>query len=92
MDEGTEEFFEVSIEPSILLLEPAYPAFGEHWAQKVTVHVKLKNPPKGRYTIGLNPFSPPQEFSEKWSSRHKYTEVGGFGVGRPLFQIILDIQ
>ena len=93
MDAEKDRFFDVSLNPDIILLEPAYPVFGKDWAQKILITVTPHQPPPGTYLIGIAPTSPPGEFSQKWSSQYeKYTEGGGvFGVGRPLFQIILDI-
>ena len=93
LGEGLEDYFDVSIEPEAILLEPSYPRFGSNWARKITFRVRMKDPPAGDYLIGANPSAPPGEASREWASgfQGKYTEVGGFGVGRPLFQIHLTI-
>ena len=90
------DYFDVKIEPTIILLEPSYPIFFPNWAQKVTVKVHLKeNTPKGTYLVGVTPFEPPVENSEEWKYKYgiyAYTDAGMAGIGRPHLQIFVKVE
>lgn len=89
------DYFEVSINPSIVLLEPSSPIFGYNWTQKILVHVKIKDDaPKGRYVIGVNPVTPPKEYSNQWIKQYllKYADASSGLAGRPYFRIVVDIK
>ena len=89
------DYFSVNISPTTLLLQPNYPLFGKDWAQKVKVdvHVNEKTPP-GKYLIGISPVNPPADLETQWirDYRLKYTSVGIAGIGRPTYQIFVEVQ
>lgn len=68
------EFFEVITDPSILLLQPTFPAFSEDWVYKIQIQIKAKKDvPPGEYEVGLNVVSPSKEMDEqfKWQVLEK---------------------
>jgi len=93
MNENTKEYFEVTIEPDVILLEATFPLFEYNWTQKIFVKVKAKNPPKGKYLIGIDVSEPPLEYSQKWFEKYggRYTRGGPISVGRPPYQIEVNI-
>lgn len=90
------DYFEVNIEPAVILLEPSYPVFYPNWAQKVTIKVNVKeNTPKGTYLVGVTPFEPPADKSEGWKYKYgiyAYTDAGMAGIGRPHLQIFVKVE
>ncbi len=93
--EVVKNYFEVTATPDIFLLEPANPIFGSNWAQKVLVHVKIKeDTPKGIYVIGINPTTPPKEYGQKWTKQYltKYVDASAGVIGRPFVRIIVDVK
>jgi len=88
-------YFNVSFEPSVFLLGPSSPIFDYNWTQKVLVHIKVSpDTPKGRYVIGVNPVAPPKEYSDRWLMKYrlKYTDASAGVVGRPFFQLVVDVS
>jgi hypothetical protein len=88
-------YFDVEITPNALLLDPTYPLFGPNWAQKVRIEVHVKeNTPPGKYLIGISPTNPPKELESEWIREHrlKYTSVGTIGIGRPTYQIFVEVK
>jgi hypothetical protein len=88
-------YFDVEITPNTLLLDPTYPLFGPNWAQKVRIEVHVKeNTPPGKYLIGISPTNPPKELESEWIREHrlKYTSVGTIGIGRPTYQIFVEVK
>ncbi len=93
--ETVKNYFDVSIEPNVILLEPSSPIFGYNWTQKILVHIKVKpDTPKGRYAIGVNPVAPPKEYSDKWVKQYltRYADASSGLAGRPFFQIVVDVS
>lgn len=87
-------YFKVEVEPKNLLLEPTYPVFYPNWTQKVKINIHVnENTPPGKYLIGISVASPSPEFSQKWINelRLKYTEGGIAGIGRPNYQIFIEV-
>ena len=61
------EYFDVSIKPNELLLEPTFPVFSEDWVRTLIYRVTIKKePPKGEYRINIYQVEPSEENSEKW--------------------------
>ncbi|MFQ6020695.1 MAG: hypothetical protein ACE5J4_01580 [Candidatus Aenigmatarchaeota archaeon] len=87
-------YFDVEVTPDIILLEPTYPYFEYNWTQEITIKVKLKNPPKGDYLIGIDVIQPPKEFKDKWSKEYgnRYVSAGSFRIGKPFYQMNIRIQ
>jgi len=88
------DYFEVSVEPSSLLLEPAFPIFKQGWTQRVVVKAKAKNVPPGRYAIGLDIGGPDSKLAEEWLWKYKtqYSGNAGMtGVGRPWYTVFIDV-
>ncbi len=93
--EMVKNYFNVEITPNNLLLEPNYPLFGWNWAQKVKIDVHVnENTPPGKYLIGISPVDPPKDLESQWIKEHrlKYTSVGMVGIGRPTYQIFVEVQ
>jgi len=89
-------YFEVSYEPTEVLLEPAFPIFEPGWTQKVLVHVKVKPDAKpGNYVIGVDPGPVPAALEKQWFNEHltKYvTSAFASGFDRPFFQIAVAVK
>jgi len=94
MDESIKKYFDVTIEPDVILLEPTYPVFEYNWTQKVTVKVKIKDPPQGQYSIGMIVSPAPGEYSQIWSEKHglKYTSGGFFTLNQPIYKLDVRIE
>jgi len=92
--DNAKDYFEVSIEPENILLEPTFPVFEYNWTQKVTIKVNVKNPPKGEYTIGIGVSEPESRFSDIWFKKYGGRYIAGsiFDIGRPPYQMVLRIQ
>ncbi|VVB65471.1 Uncharacterised protein [Candidatus Gugararchaeum adminiculabundum] len=92
----TAGYFDVTVTPNVFLLDPAFPQFGENWAQKVIVDVKVKEgTPKGVYVIGINPSAPPAEQNDAWATQYTtaYTTAGAAtSLDRPFYQIAVDVK
>lgn len=88
------DYFTVTFEPSAFALEPAFPIFQKGWTQRVMVNVKVaENTPNARYVIGVNPTAPPNNLRGQWIDKYrlKYVDAGGHFVGRPFFQLTIDV-
>lgn len=56
------EYFDVSINPSIFLLYPTFPKFEKDWVRKVKVTVRArKNVPIGEYVVGFRVETPKKD-------------------------------
>ena len=61
------EYFDVTLEPNELLLEPTFPVFSDNWVRIVKYRVSIiKEPPIGEYTIKVYQTKPSKEQSEIW--------------------------
>jgi len=88
------DYFDVEITPNIILLDATYPLFGPEWVKKVKIDVHVKeNTPSGKYLIGITPVDPPQEMQDQWIRKYrlKYTSVSMGGIGRPMYQIFVNV-
>src|SRR3989344_5993048 len=66
-DAASQQFFDVSISPQTLLLEPSFPKFYSNWAHKITMKGTLKpQTPPGKYHIAINLGVPPQDKQKEW--------------------------
>lgn len=93
--EKARNYFDVSVEPGLFLLEPTFGIFEKNWVRNVTVIIKIKpNTPPGKYVVGVSPIAPPLEFDDRWTIEHglRYVSVGGYDVGRPFFQVFIKVQ
>ncbi|NUN11763.1 hypothetical protein HUU53_03905 [Candidatus Micrarchaeota archaeon] len=93
----TSNYFDVEVTPDNVLLEPSFPVFQKNWVNKVTVKIKGKNVPPGRYVIGVFGGGPTKENSNKWFNEYKtaYTEnspLTPFGNGLPVYSLFIDVQ
>jgi hypothetical protein len=89
------DYFDISIEPGIFLLEPAFGVFEKDWVRNVSVIIKIKpNTPSGKYAVGISPITPPSEFDDQWTIEYglRYVSVGGHSIGRPFFQVFIEVQ
>jgi hypothetical protein len=89
------DYFDVSIEPSLFVLEPSFGVFEKDWARKITVIIRVKqNTPSGKYVVGITPIAPPSEKEDKWLTQYglRYVSAGSHGVGRPFYQVFIEVQ
>ncbi|MFH0972121.1 MAG: hypothetical protein V1835_06165 [Candidatus Micrarchaeota archaeon] len=91
--ETIKQYFDVTVTPDVVLLEPAFPIFKEGWTQMVTVKVRVKNPPSGKYLIGINSGSPPSGKATEWLWKYKTNYVGGgsSSIGVPWYTIFIQV-
>jgi hypothetical protein len=94
--EVVKNYFEVSVDPELMVLEPAFPIVEKGWIQKLNVKVKVKpNTPPGTYVIGINAGAPSPEVNDKMMMKYlnRYTTGGStVGVGRSFYQIAVFVQ
>jgi len=88
-------YFDVTIEPNLFLLDPTFPAFGYNWAYKIEVRVDVApDTPPGRYVVGFGVAKPPQEKAEEWGWEHRnfYFDASGMiSVGRPQLRMMVTV-
>lgn len=89
-----QKYFDVSITPGAILLEPAFPVFGKNWAQRVAMKIKVKGAPKGRYVIGIGIGSVPKELDAQWVWKYKtaYNTGGMAGIDVPWYQAFIQVS
>ncbi len=87
------EYFSVSADPETFLLGPSYPVFDKDWAQKVVIGINVRNDtPSGRYTIGIDPGTPSEEYENLWRSIYGSRYVNAFsGIDRHYLTISIDV-
>ena len=87
------DYFEVTVTPEQLLLDPTYPVYDQGWVEKIKVHVKVKNPPSGKYVLGLDVVAPDEETSNNWLWQYKtdYVEAGTHTLGYPWYKIFIEV-
>jgi hypothetical protein len=94
--ERVKQYFDVSVSPEVLVLEPSFPIMEKDWIQKVKVYVKVKpETPPGTYVIGVTVGTPPADFNDKMMMRYLnvYTTGGTTtGVGRSFYQIAVVVK
>ncbi len=92
-NESLKNYFDVIIEPNIIVLGPTFPRFHYNWTQKIKITIIPKNPPKGDYVFEIDAREPPQEYSEIWSKKYdiRYSDVGMFSIGRPFYQLQITV-
>jgi len=89
------KYFDVTIEPDIFILEPTFGIFEENWARNITVIIKIKpGTPPGNYAVGITPISPPSEIEDQWLTEYglRYVSGGGHELGRPFYQVFIEVQ
>ncbi len=93
--EVVKDYFEVTVSPDTMLLEPSFPILEYNWIQKLKVNVKVKeNTPPGTYVIGINTGVPDEEFNEEMLMKYLnlYTTGGSsVGIGRSFYQIAVTV-
>ena len=88
-------YFDVSIEPNMFVLEPSFPIFKDGYAQRIKVSLKVKpGTPKGKYLIGVDIAAPSQDKVTEWTWQYKnlYTSAGTTKVGRPWYRVFVDVK
>lgn len=92
--EEAKKYFNVTFDPPLYVIGPSAPVFHENWTMKLKMNIIVKNEtPKGVYIIGVNAVAPPIEYSELWVKTYpKYSDAGGFRIGRPSFQLIVFVN
>lgn len=90
----TQKYFNATVSPMSMLLEPAFPVFEPGWTQKVTVNVKAKDAKPGRYLIGVDLGGPSKEDNDAWFYTYKlnYVTSGGTSIGEPWFTMFIEVQ
>ena len=89
------DYFNINIDPNILLIEPSWPLFYSGWTQKVKIKIHInEDTPAGSYLIGISPVDPPYDLQMKWLRQYKfgYTNAGGIGLDRPTYQIFIVVS
>ena len=88
-------YFEVSINPSLILLDPDFPTFLPDWTQKISILIHVNdNTPPGIYAIGLNAANPPSSFTADQIYKlgiFKYRDAGLIGIDRPLLLVFVEV-
>ncbi len=94
IDDSIKDYFDVTIDPDVVLLEPTFPVFENNWTQLVKMRVKIKNPPAGRYSIGVTVSPAPGNYSDLWYQKYgpKYTSGGFISLSQPIYKVTLNIQ
>jgi len=93
--DNVRNYFDVSIEPDLFILGPTFSVFNKDWVKLVTVIVKVRpDTPLGKYIVGVTPIAPPVEFEDRWLTQYglNYVSAGQSDVGRPFFQIFIEIE
>lgn len=94
--EAAARYFRTEVDPSLVLLEPAFPIFSSEWVKKIRVKVSVSpDTPSGTYAIGINARPPPGDIARQWVRKYlTYYTSGGTatGVGRPYYQIIVTVR
>jgi len=99
--EVVRNYFEIQLEPTLVLLDATCPdfyetpAFRENWVQKVKLRIKVKEgTPQGDYAIFLQSVMPPEEIEQQWIRKYRtaYIGVGGVSIGQPIYQIFVRVQ
>lgn len=62
------EYFDVKLDPSTMLLLPTYPYFNDDWVKKIKVEVTAKeNVPQGEYKLGFNVARPNNDIEKEFT-------------------------
>lgn len=88
-------YFDVSIDPDIFILEPTFGIFEKDWARRITIIIRVKpDIPPGKYVVGISPTAPPSEIEDQWLTQYglRYVSAGGQEVGRPFYQVFIEVQ
>jgi len=95
-DSNSKKYFDVSVSPKNFLLDPTFPKFGKDWAQKIVVTGRLKAGTKpGKYVIGLNVETPPNEVKTQWELAHKnlyYDAASGIRPGGNQIELQIRVE
>ena len=88
------DYFDVNIEPGVVLLGPSWPIFSEDWTKKVkvTIHVK-EGTPNGKYLIGLRPVTPDPDFNTEMFKKYRfrYQTASSIATEAPPYQIFVQV-
>lgn len=61
------KYFNVVVDPSIMLLNPTFPEFNENWVKKITITIIAKQDiPIGTYNIGFDIVNPPKDIEKEF--------------------------
>ena len=61
------EYFDVKLDPSIMLLEPTFPTISDDWVHKIQINVTAKkNVPVGKYKLGFIVETPSAEMQKEF--------------------------
>ncbi|MBU1197687.1 hypothetical protein KJ765_04200 [Candidatus Micrarchaeota archaeon] len=91
--EETKKYFDVSVDPVDVLLEPAFPVFQSGWTQKITVKVRAKDVKPGRYIVGINITPPSGAKNDEWFYKYKldYIGTGGGSIGQTWYTMFFEV-
>lgn len=92
-NESLKNYFDILIEPNIIVLGPTFPQFHYNWTQKIKITIVPKNPPKGEYILEIDAKKAPEEYSKIWSEKYgiRYSDVGMFSIGMPFYQLLVNV-
>ncbi len=84
-----ENYFDVEIEPEVILLEPTFPIFFNNWSQRIN-----EGTPPGDYLIGIRPSTAPEKYRYDWNREYRlmYVDIGGIATERPPFRAFIQVQ
>ncbi len=100
------ECFDVEITPNQFALAPSFPVIiyteEYEYAKMIDVVITVKDDcPAGEYILGVNPYTPSEEFSDNYLEKEfngkkiltKYSEVGGYlTLDRPFFRAFITVE
>lgn len=92
--ESVKNYFDVSFEPNLFVLEPSFPIFKDGYIKRIVTKIDVApNTPPGKYIIGIDIVSPPKEQVDEWIWEYKnlYTSAGMTQVGRPWYRAFIEI-
>ena len=89
------KYFNISISPDVVLLEPTYPIFLDGWSKKIHVHVDVaENTPAGEYAIGYDVGFAPNNLEDEWKDQYHelYQSKSGFSIPTAQFEIYVIVN
>ena len=91
--EAIKKYFDISVTPDTVLLQPTFPIYENDWVYKIKVHVKVKNPPSGKYALALDLVAPDEKQSNEWLWKYKndYVEAGTHTLGYPWYKVFIEV-
>ena len=92
---ASERYVSISIEPNVLLLEPAYLIFREGWTRKIRMQISVRNDtPPGIYSVGFDVARAPTSNTIEWITAYgaSYKSKSNIGISEPQFIMTIRVQ